>query len=111
MTTVAADQIWKIKQGDQVITEWEAGIDLTNATELNFHAARICDGPPDIEIVGTLNADNPFIVDVLVTTADSQEVGYYYVEIETHWPNGEIITLPAEGFCALIISSDLGPGS
>ena len=112
MTTVEANQIWHMKQGDQVNTRWQAGIDLTDATELLFLASTECDAPAEIEVVGTLDPDDSTIVIVLITSTMSEDnTGYFYVEIQATFPNGEVITLPAEGYCALIISPDLGPGS
>jgi hypothetical protein len=112
MTTVEANQIWHMKRGDQVNTRWQAGVDLTDATELLFLASTECDAPPEIETTGTLDPDDPTIVVVLITSTMSEDnTGYFYVEIQATFPNGEVITLPAEGYCALVISPDLGPGS
>jgi hypothetical protein len=109
MTTVEANQIWHMKRGDQVNTRWQAGIDLTDATELLFLASTECDAPPEIEVIGTLDPDDPTIVEVLITSTMSEDVAYYYVEIQATFPNGEVITLPEEGYCALIVAPDLGP--
>ena len=111
MVAVAENQIWHIKRGDQVETRWQAGIDLSDATQILFLAARDCDAPPEINFEATLDPGDPTVVIALITSTMSEEVAYYYVEIQATFPNGEVITLPAEGYCALIVSADLGPNS
>lgn len=101
----------QMKAGDTVDTRWQAGIDVSDATELLLFASLDCAAPPDFEVTASADPDDGTIIVATVEPPDSDDVGRYYVEIQATFPDDQVITFPAKGYGTLIISPDLGPAS
>jgi hypothetical protein len=99
-----------MKQSDQVDTRWRAGIPVDTASELLFLAARQKNSPADIEKVVGADPADPNVVVAPITSAESADIGTLYVEVQATYPDGQVITLPANGYERLVIIPDLNIG-
>lgn len=102
---------FEMKEGDAVDTRWQAGIDVSDATELLLFASLDCAAPPDFEVTASVDPDDGTVIVARVEPPDSDTVGRYHVEIQATFPDGQVITFPDKDWETLIISPDLGPAA
>jgi hypothetical protein len=94
---------------EQVGTEDEAPIDLTDATSVKFLMREKGDsGPPKVDDSADISDALTGEVTYTWATGDTDTVGEFEAEVEITWDDGGIETVPNASYWDITILDDLG---
>jgi hypothetical protein len=93
---------------EDVGTEDEAAVDLTNADTIRF-LARLSSETGVLNIDGVADIDDAVngVISYTWAEGDTALAGDYDVEIEVTWTDGGVETFPNEGYASMTITDDL----
>lgn len=97
-----------IKRGDRrppieaTLSVEGAAVDLTEAGAVRFHMAPEVNG--DAEVVDAVTGQ----VRYSWAAGDTDNAGLFDAEFEIEWADGEIQTVPNDGYIRILVSEDVG---
>lgn len=99
-----------VKRHDQVELRWQLSADVSGATEVRVLASTTQDDSGlVVDRVASVDPDDPTVVVLTVLSSETVLPVRLYVEIQTTWADGQVVTFPERGYERLVIASDLGP--